>query len=60
MNVYIYLLLFFYCLYIYADFIFVDVLLDQKTEILDMMMKHGIIDGLCEIFSTCSDEDTLV
>ena len=50
--------------YIYSTFLFrlfdVDVLLDNKTEILDMMMKHGIIDGLCEIFSTCSDEDTLV
>ena len=25
-----------------------------------MMMKHGIMDGLCEIFSTCQDEDILV
>ena len=38
----------------------VGVVLDKKTEILDMMIKHGIMDGLCEIFSTCQDEDILV
>ena len=39
---------------------FVDVLLDTKKELLDMMIKHGIMEGLCEIFSTSNDEDTLV
>ena len=47
------------CLY-YPDLIFADVLLDKKKEILDMMLKHGIMEGLCEIFSTSTDEDTLV
>ena len=42
-------------------FIFdVDAVLDKKTEILDIMTKHGIMDGLCEIFSTTQDEDILV
>ena len=49
----------FYCLSS-SNLIFVDVLLDKKKELLDMMLKHGIIDGLCEVFSTCQDEDTLV
>ena len=39
---------------------FVDVLLDKKEEILDMMIKDGIMEGLCELFSSCQDEDTLV
>ena len=56
MNVYLFFL---YCL---KDpvLIFVDVLLDKKKEVLDMMLHHGIMEGLCEIFCTCEDEDTLV
>ena len=56
MNVYIS----FTCSLYYPTLIFIDVLLDKKTEILDMMIKHGIMEGLCEIFSRCQDEHTLV
>ena len=57
MNVYMHFISFF----IYGlDSILVVVLLDKKTEVLDMMIKHGIMDSLCEIFSTSSDKDTLV
>ena len=49
-----------FCSFLYGLYFIVDVLLDKKTELLDLMMKHGIIDGLCEIFSTCQDDDTLV
>ena len=42
------------------DFISLVVLLEKNKEILEIMMKHGIIDALCEVFSTCQDEDTLV
>ena len=41
-------------------YIFIDVLLDKQKEVLDTMIQHGIMDGLCEIFSTSADEDTLV
>ena len=41
-------------------FISVVVLLDKKKDVLDMMVKHGIMEGLCEIFSASNDEDTLV
>ena len=49
-------------LFIWPDYFlfFVDGLLDKKKEILEMMIKHGIMEGLCEIFSTSTDEDTLV
>ena len=36
------------------------VLLDKEIEVLEMMIEHGILEKLCEIFSTCQDEDTLV
>ena len=36
------------------------VVLEQKKEVLDMMIKYGIMDGLCDIFSTSTDENTLV
>ena len=39
---------------------FIDVILDKQPEVLSMMMKHGLLEGLCEIFSTSEDEDTLV
>ena len=48
------------CSLYYPPLIFVDVLLDKKKAILEMMIKHGIMEGLCEIFSTSNDEDTLV
>ena len=56
MNVYIS----FICSFYSSALVFIDVLLDKKTELLDLMIKHGIIDGLSEIYSTCSDEDALV
>ena len=49
-----------YTVYIFLFLLCVDALLDKKTEVIDMMVKHGILEGLCEIFSTSSDEDTLV
>ena len=50
----------FTCCSLYYPTFFVDVLLDKKKEILDMMIMHGILEELCEIFSTSTDEDTLV
>ena len=36
------------------------VILEKRKDVFDMMLKYGLIDGLCNIFSTCKDEDTLV
>ena len=36
------------------------VLLDKELEVLSLMIQHGILERLCEIFCTCKDEDTLV
>ena len=36
------------------------VLLDKETEVLEMMIEHGIMERLCDIFCTCQDEDTIV
>ena len=48
-----------YCLY-HSYLIVLVVVLDKKNEVLYMMLKHGIIDVLCEIFSTSKDEDVIV
>ena len=48
-----------FCLY-NPDLIFLVVVLDKQHDILGMMMKHGIIEVLCQIFSTSQDKDTLV
>ena len=34
--------------------------MSQNTELLTIMIKSGLVEGLCEIFSTSTDEDTLV
>ena len=36
------------------------VLLEKETEVLELMIQHGIMESLCELFCTCEDEDTLV
>ena len=57
MTVYIYIP---WSLFTKSDFLFGGVLLDKKTEVLDIMIKHGVLSGLCKIFSSSTDEDTLV
>ena len=34
--------------------------MSHHTELLDTLIKYGLVEGLCEIFSTSTDEDTLV
>ena len=36
------------------------VLLNKEIDVLELMIDHGVMESLCEIFSTCEDEDTLV
>ena len=43
------------------DFFFVPVIIVEKDrEVLELMINHGVLEGLCEIFSTSQDEDLLV
>ena len=36
------------------------IIVGKDVEILEMMINHGVLDLLCEIFSTSQDEDLLV
>ena len=53
----------FLLLYMLILFFCVDtsvVLLDKDIDVLGLMIQHGIIESLCEIFCTCTAGDTLV
>ena len=36
------------------------IIVDKDREVLELMINHGVLEGLCEIFSTSQDEDLLV
>lgn len=33
---------------------------EKDVAVLEMMINHGVLEGLCEIFSTADDDDLLV